>query len=485
MNLYFLLGFVLIACVSFAVMRALHVSRIPAVVASVLYAVLPYHLMRAEHHLFLGAYWIVPLAVLVCMWLVHSPALVFRDQGSWRPLLRDRRTLISLGICVLLGASGIYYAFFACFLMLVAGIVAAVRARSGRRVLASAILVLAVCLSVGAGLAEGLAYQAKAGPNPDVAQRQASDADLYGLRLAQMLLPVADHRVPLMAKARRAYRGILETQVGGGVNENESATLGAVFSLGFVGLCGVALFGSERLRRSRFGTLSALCLSSFLLATVSGFGLIFAMAISPQIRAYTRISVFIAFLCATGIALALDVLRRRIGEGWSARLGFPLLCAALLVVGILDQTPVSIAPDHAAAASVFRGDAAYVARVESLLPEDAMVFQLPYVPFPESGPVESFPDYGHFRAYLHSKHTRWSYGAMRGRDTDVWQRDTANLAAPEFIEEIRAAGFDGVWVDLRGYADAGESILAELESVLGRAPLRSEDGTVAFFATRQ
>ncbi len=481
MNLYFLLGFALVALASYGVMRACRISRVPSIVLSILYAGLPYHLMRGEMHLFLGAYWVVPLAVLLCLWIVHAPGLLVPDEGPWRLMLRDRRTQVALVVCVLLGASGVYYAFFGCFLMLVAGLAGALRGRGGRRLVVSAALVLLVCLTVGAGLAEGLVYSSQAGANPEAPERSASDAELYALRLPQLVLPVTGHRIEWFAWGKDMYRTLLELRVIGGNNENDTSSLGLLFSMGFVGLLGVAVFGNERLRRSESGTLALLSLASFLLATVSGFGMLFAMVVSPQIRAYNRISVVIAFMAALAIGKVLDAIRTRPGADSRSLTSFVVLCVALLVVGALDMTPAALAPKYDDLAAVYRADEAYVSQVEALLPADAMVFQLPYIPFPESGPVGKLQDYDHFRAYLHSDDLRWSYGAMRGRPSDLWQRQVSALPTLTFIQEIRAAGFRGVWLDTWGYADGGAAITAELSSVLQTEPLVSDDGRVAFY----
>lgn len=481
MNLYFLLGFALVALVSYGVMRAVGVSRLPSVLLSILYAGLPYHLMRGQMHLFLVAYWVVPLAVLLCVWIADVRGLLVSDEGPWRLKARDRRTWVALGACVLLGAGGVYYAFFACFLMLVAGLAAALGGRGRRRLIVSIALVLVVCLSVGVGLAEGLINSARMGPNAEAAQRSPADAELYALRLPQLLLPVTGHRIEWFSRVKDAYRALLELRVVGGNNENDTSTLGILLSIGFVGLLCVALFGNQQLRRSKLGTLALLSLASFLLATVAGFGMLFAMVVSPQIRAYNRISVVIAFMAALAVGGALDKVRRRMGSDPLARASFVAVCAALFVVSALDVTPVNLAPKYDHLAAAYAADEAYVSRIEELLPAGAMVFQLPYVPFPESGPVVNLPDYDHFRAYLHSHDLRWSYGAMRGRASDLWQRQVSALPTPLFIKGIREAGFQGLWVDTRGYADGGAVILTELSSELEAEPIVNDNGSVVFF----
>src|SRR5438445_5436046 len=52
-NIYFLLSFPLVSIAALAALRSMGVSRPVAVVSSILYAFLPYHLWRGESHLFL------------------------------------------------------------------------------------------------------------------------------------------------------------------------------------------------------------------------------------------------------------------------------------------------------------------------------------------------------------------------------------------------------------------------------------------------
>ena len=79
-----------------------------------------------------------------------------------------------------------------------------------------------------------------------------------------------------------------------------------------------------------------------------------------------------------------------------------------------------------------------------------MIFQMPYVPFPESPPVNKMVDYEHFKAYLHSKPLRWSYGAIEEGENDLWQRAVTAKPAEEFVGEISRAGFTGIHTNRDG-----------------------------------
>ena len=123
-----------------------------------------------------------------------------------------------------------------------------------------------------------------------------------------------------------------------------------------------------------------------------------------------------------------------------------------------------------------------MAALERRLPTGAAVYQLPYVPFPESGQPAG-DDYGPLRGYLHSRDLRWSYGAMKGRDAN-WSATLSTLPLRLQLPAVVAAGFDGITVDRSAYADGGQAIKGELEHRLRLRPVVSPDGTQLFYDLR-
>ena len=115
------------------------------------------------------------------------------------------------------------------------------------------------------------------------------------------------------------------------------------------------------------------------------------------------------------------------------------------------------------------------------MPENAMIFQLPYVPFPESPPVYKMDDYSHFRAYLHSKDLRWSYGTIKGRQGDRWQRMVANMPVDDMLKALSQAGFEGVYIDTYGFEDGGTKLISEIKEALATEPLVSDNRRFCFF----
>ena len=98
---------------------------------------------------------------------------------------------------------------------------------------------------------------------------------------------------------------------------------------------------------------------------------------------------------------------------------------------------------------------------------------MPFNDFPEGtkqiGTVLGSND--HARGYLHTTRTRWSFGAMKGRDVDRWQREVAAAEVPELLRRLVLRGFDGLLIDARGYATPPAA--AALKSAVA-AGLRAE-----------
>lgn len=198
-------------------------------------------------------------------------------------------------------------------------------------------------------------------------------------------------------------------------------------------------------------------------------------AVYPQIRAWNRLSIFIGFFALLGVGLLLDRGLARLGS----RLLAGIAVCLVLVIGILDQTNGASIPRYGTVAAEWRNDDGFVRAIDARLPEGASVLQLPYVPFPETPPLNGMVDYDELRGYLHSDDLRWSYGALRGRDDP-----NAALGAepvPALVRDAAAAGFAGIYVDRFGYADKAAALEGELATAIGTKPLVSENGRLAFF----
>lgn len=491
-NLLYLIGYAAVGVAALYALRRLGVSRTVGSAAAVLFSLLPFHWMRGEGHLFLSNYWVVPLVVLVAAWLdaPDSPLLSRDADGRARFDLRAPRSIAAMVICAAAAMSGVYFAFFGCFLLVAAGVRAALRERDRRVLVPALLLVVLIAVILVAQVAPSVVYNARNGRNPDGLVRNPGQAEVYGLKITQMFLPIDSHRIAVLARLKAAYRAGLR-QMGPYLdNESDMAALGVVGALGFLLSAMEFVFGLTSRARPREGEgegqarglmplFGFLNVCAVLLATVGGFGAMLAVVI-PQIRGYNRISVFIGFISLAFLAVAADRwMSARPGGAWRAAGAAAIVL--VVIAGVLDQTPASLG-DLSATEAAVSADARWVAEVRGQLPAGAAVFQLPYMPFPEpGGPIHKMNDYDPLKGYLLSSGLRWSYGAMKGRSTDAWQRATSGLPVPAMLAEVRAKGFTGLWVQLDGYGDGGRDISQRIEDALDEPPTLSADGRFAFW----
>ena len=490
MNAFFLLGFPMVSGAAYAVLRGFGISRPVALVGGVVYCALPYHFLRSEGHLYLGNYFMVPGACwLILRTLLGEPLLMRREEGGGR--VRRWLTPVTVGTVlavIAVGGATLYYVVFTVLIVGSAALVRAVAAGSPKKALPGLAVAAALGVLLIVDISPALIYQHQHGPNPAAATRQAFESEIYSGSLIQTVLPVPGHRVDALARLQQRFQATTLTHGEVGMQ------IGLLLSLSLFGLLitllarAVSARPSMTLRARLAGAAAVGLLIAFLFDTFGGLGSLMATLISPQIRAWNRLTPFIAFFALVGLVLALEV-----GMGWlRARAGardrraggtVPVLVALLVgVVALWDQTSPVFVPDYKANAASWRSDTRFVSTMEHTLPENAMVLQLPLHPFPEVVGDGFMQDYDLLKGYIHSTDLRWSYGAMKGRPED-WTTPALSKPLPGVVRGAVAAGFVGVYVDRHGYFDYGKAIEEQLEKVLGvSAPtLVSEDGRLSYF----
>ncbi|MFO1305818.1 MAG: hypothetical protein U1F54_18985 [Burkholderiales bacterium] len=458
-NLFFIAGFYLSGLTAYAVFRRLGVARVWSVVGGILFAFLPYHLLRREH-LLLASYFTVPLGVLLAWFAWRGTGL-----RSWRA-----RHVAPWVLLVAAAASGgVYYAFFSAALIALMTAARMLKTRSLRAGAPGAAMVAGIAFFVLLNVLPSLVFWSAEGPNPEVAVRAPIDSEIYGLRLTQMMAPHPQHRIDALRDIAHAYTKAPL------VNENRTA------ALGFVGCAGLLLLGLLVLQRlagvrrvsSRESFLATMGAGAFMIGTIGGAGAVFAYTISPMIRGYNRISVAIAFVAFTVLFVALQrfVVRMTLGKTAVAAIAI-----AIVLGGLLDQTPRQDGPPI----YTYPNDRAFMARAEAALPPGTMVWQMPYQPFPESWWVHRMPLYSPLRGYLNSENLRWSYGAVRGREADRWIRGLSSRPVEDQIELAARSGFGAVYIDRRGFPDEAR-VMKLLRERLGPPIAESIDGDIAMF----
>lgn len=473
-NVFFLLTFALTAAAAFLVFRLLRVGSVPSAVCSVLFALAPYHFARGEGHLFLSAYYAVPLgAFLVLATIGGEPLFPRRPGQSGARAYLSGRGLMSAAFCLVLASTGIYYAAFT-LVLLAAAVALALLGRGGWRAAASgAVCIALILVGLLVNLAPTLAYRFEHGVNTET-QRSPIDTELLALKFPDLILPPADSASGPLSRLTATYQAQTPIRSEGG------QSLGFVAAAGFLALLVIALLAL--VARSRAGPpvvrdAAAVTLVCFVVGTVGGGSALVAHMFTSQIRAWNRISIVIAFFALLAVAVGLDWLRRRV----RSRALFAVAVAAVAVAGLYVQATSEIVPPYEASAAEYRSDRDFVRAIDRRLPPDASVFVLPYVAFPETGRLVDLSENDLLRGYLHSDELRWSFGAMKGRPED-WSRELSALPPAAVVDAAAAAGFSGIYVDRFGYGDRAAGLEAELAARTGDAtPLIAASGRQSFF----
>lgn len=458
-----------------------------------LYAFTPYHFFHGQPHLALSMLFVVPLfAALLFKIVDERPIWVRRPGTRWfNPL--GHLTATSLGtvaILVLIGSTSSYYSVFGLILMSVAVVVSALRrnfALSGHGVVAMGVLIAVMI----ANMAPDILYQRSEGASPAAFAREPLESEMYAFKLAGLVLPVPWHRIVSFAEFRSDYNATFPLP-------SESPALGAVAAAGFLYLLLLPLVVAVVRRRLQvhgpFGRsqriLSLFAVVAFLCGTIGGFGTLFALFVSPDIRAWNRIIVYLALFSLASVALLVDA-----GLGWLDKRRSGLrpavgrvlavgVCGVIALGGLYDATPPRKWNADPAVLRAWGNDVDYVARIEERMPKGSSIFELPVMAFPESEPIHRMEDYEAIRPYLHSSRLRWSYGGVKGRPQADWQTAAAEMDTPVLMTAVAAAGFTGLHVDRFGYGrGAVRELEDQLDELFGR-PIVSRNKRFVFYDMR-
>lgn len=477
LNLFWLLTFPLVALIAYPSFRALRASPATALVGAVLYALAPYHFRNGTAHSNLAFYAAVPVIVIACMRLLAPPGVCpgihdLRHRTGWRSL----RWLL-LG-AVLVGITGIYYLAFLLTMLAACAVIGAIAYRRIDRVAIAALIGAAGFAASTVANWSTLQFRWSHAPNLlAVPERIRGTSDLYPLRIAELVGPITDHRFGPFATLASNLSPPGRQGLG-------TAQLGAIGAIGLV--VGVAALVIRVVRHHagsgwRFeARLGVVMLVAILLGMGGGVGRLLEHLGLQGVRAWPRIGIVIAFAALVVTLRLLDRARaslhlrnRNVPAGaWIAGL------AALLVIGVWDQTPATALPAASASAAAWTRDQRFVDRLERAVPRGGSVFELPITDFPDNDERVEMSSHDLVKlGYLHSKDLRWSAGGIHGRSAE-WQFPLDRMSARQLAPRLAAVGFDAILLDPSGYRrDQAQSKIDGFTRLLG-PPVVTDDSRV-------
>lgn len=451
LNLFWLLTLVFSAWTASFSMRLLGVGKWLAFAGGILYAFLPFALLRNVAHLNL-VYYAVPLLSLLAVHLAGGN----NDEEHGMTIRR-----LGYAGCLIQGFNYVYFSFFAVPLFTVAAAIGYSRSKSRAVVKTAVIAISIVSIATIVNLSPSLLSWYQNGKPPEMSYKFTAEAEHFGAKIRKMIAPHQDNPVPFLAKwgNRDLSAGFPHE------NENVTARMGLYGALGFLILLAVSMrlvdTGSNK-RLHKLQCIAALSLFTLLMITVGGFGATINVLTVQDIRAYNRYSVFVAFFSIAGLGLWIDSKFQKMGSaGWRAALFVGVVCFALLSLydQLLDRRVLlnGQAQDIENAAH----ERSFVERLEAVLPSGSKVFQLPLTGFPPLSIHERMVSYDHLRPYLWSNNLYWSWPSFSQRHR-TWQDKIAQLEGKDLMRALVLSGFDAVWIDRYGYKDSGVSVIQGL-----------------------
>lgn len=406
-------------------------------------------------------YWMVPLGCLAALQIARGEHFTVRRDWA-----------IFFATAALIGFEDHYAAFFASFLAVVAIVIGCLQGQSAFPLRLGGAFVGVMALSFVVNDATPIVWTiTHPGAFRYTYARYPVEAYLYSLSIAQLILPIPDHRIHQLATLRAVLDGVYPPLT----TENVAATLG------FFGTIGLCILLIALIARGAWGMprmlehAALLVLAAVVLATTGSIGAIVNTFITPDIRAYNRISTWIAFFCLFALAYTLDNLRRYLkNRGRTA--AYSALAVVIAVLGVLDQSPAH-GPAYAESRAAVAADRAWVERIAEMVPRNGAILQLPYVD-DFSAPTTTIEEV----PYFYSDSLRWSVGAFRGMQRSYFEKLIASLPANEMVAMAAARGFNGILVYRNQYPDHAAALEAALAEATGSTPVVNADGSQSFFS---
>lgn len=467
LNLSLLLGHLLAGTCFFLVARYFSVSVLYAFIGGLAFGLSPFFFAQSPHHIVIQYAWHTPLFLIVWNWIIDEEGIKFRSTRFW----------FSIFVALLAGLQNIYYTYAFCQFVAIGAVIQLYRKRDLGEFLSSSLIVASALLTIFLMNLDTLWYQIKEGPNPGVLVRPYFWLEVYALKFISLITPPINHQIGFLANWGQLYKS--QT-----ILNDEGSYLGimGLTSLGLLVTVSLLPFLKKLPKCPPAAFWQILWLSFFF--TTGGLNGLQGIWGITYFRTGCRYSIFILVIALLFGAKRLtqiqkSYLQRRppeLARSWTVSIAL----LAMIII-FVDQVPRSVGErEDIKWEFLYHSDKEFTEVMETALPRNAMVFQLPIMAFPES-PVQGIDSYNHLRPYIYSKHLRFSFGNNKGRSSDDWQASVANLSFEALIDKLISTGFSGLYVNKNGYPDQAEGLVTAMKSLGFDKPLESRSKDLIFF----
>ena len=487
LNLVWLMSFPLTFVLLFVLLNHFRVWFPLALTIALVGTLIPFHWVRLSH-LYLSVTFPTVLILFLCVYLVQLRTI--KSRGDLGCIANWPKWLVSL-IGFTLAISGVYYAVFGLIMMAVAFLVYASENKWSKETLMRSWVFVPVLL--GLILSQLVSWQAnRLSPgDPQANERAVSHTILYSGNLTRLLLPSPSSGVDLPDWLQTKISNIeglaqqfnLPVPFESGSYQNIPTVLLFLFTLLLTTFTRFSKFEGLTLEKQQSRLLELKMLWLVLISSIAffvpwGLNLIFAEFVSPQIRAWGRLEPIIVI---TLLVLSSIYVNRFFQSFERYRQIQSTVLITLLLLLFVDVTPMmseAVRSNIGTIQSDFQSAKEFGNQISLRDPNDCGVLQVPYMSWPESGPLFNLPQDGHLLMGLAIPDKNWTFGAFESSPTDVFSKDIGNDLSNAELVLLRENNFCGVQIDLRGFESQVQysPIVDQLTRDLDSNPLISSNG---------
>ncbi len=391
---------------------------------------------------------VIPPLLLLCAWIArHAPAV------------RPRRALfLAAALGAWFATANPYLTFFAAQLVAFSAVLQLLRQRQPTRLRAAGLFFAALLVGF---ILHYAPYLFSSSNTEATFLRNYAASEIYALKPADLVIPPAEHRLPLLGRIGESFRA--QSFLPGEFFINYLGVFG-ILGLAFLLWSAVRAVAQPRHFRLPDAALGAAW--ALLFSAVGGLNSLLALAGFDLFRASNRNSIFLLVWALWFFGRFAQRHTRILPR--SAQLALAVLVAAFGIFDSLPKLPARTLLE--AHANTLRRTAELTSSLEQQLGPSAAIFQIPSPPFPEAGRIGQMDDYEQLLPFLTSSTLRFSYGALRDTPTATYLDALADAPTPLLLSTLEAAGFNALWIDQRALADRADQRLSELRAA-GRNPI--------------
>jgi hypothetical protein len=456
-NLLIVVSFPLVAALAYLVIRLTGLQGPLAIALAVAFTFIPFHWGRALGHTYLSTLYsaVIGLALVLIVGSGLFERLV--RTGS-----RRRRVGFIVAVVVMVVTvawTGVYYVAFTLILGAAALLWRFAQRARWQSIALEAVPFAGIGFFAALGFIPALLTLRADPPLASLGERLPYESVVFAGNLAMALMPLPQSELPGMGFYNRS---VVEAFAAAPYGESTVITNHGTW---ITALALLVFLGALLLRTRRglvvpppkpkpsppvtLGFISYLIVVVLLFFIPWGLNYLLAGTVTAQIRAWNRLLPVLLLLFLLGAAAALH--RSRIAR----RLVYsvPIAVAVLALVAVDSVLPFK----QAYAASVNEaGEAtqaarAYAGKVNSAVPLNCGVLQLPYMAYPEFGLMRAMNDYDHFWTSITNDAKQWSYGSVKYTDASIWAAQLPQVPTDAQVDLLRQAGFCAIHLDTRGY----------------------------------